>query len=53
MLNINFLMTTADIKNRALNGDVSLDELSSYYEESVAQKPVVFQLESTNKKVRL
>jgi len=48
MLNINFLMTTADIKNRALNGDVSLDELSSYYEESVAQKPVVFQLESTN-----
>tara|TARA_B100001964_G_C13912919_1_gene456723 strand:+ start:60 stop:521 length:462 start_codon:yes stop_codon:yes gene_type:complete len=48
MLNINFLMTTADIKNRALNGDVSLDELSSYYEESVAQRPVVFQLESTN-----
>ncbi len=48
MLNINFLKKTAAIKKKALNGEISLDELSNCYEKTVAQKPVVFQLETTN-----
>ena len=48
MLNINFLKKTADIKKKALNGEISLDELSNCYEKAVSQKPVVFQLETTN-----
>ena len=48
MLNINFLKKTADIKKKAFDGEINLDELSDCYKKAVAQKPVVFQLETTN-----
>ena len=48
MLNINFLKATADIKKKALNCEIGLEELSACYEKSIAHKPVVFQLETTN-----